>query len=405
MTTYSYVAFDNKTGREIKGNIDAENEVTARNSLKAEGKLPIEISQTNMLNKDLNISFLSGVKPKDLSTFCRQFVSILKSGINLTEALRMLEDQTEKKALAKALGDLRVEIEKGETLSNAMKLNPSIFPMIMVNMVAAGEASGSLEVSFKRLAIQFEKEQHLKGIMKKAMIYPIIVTIVAIGVMVVLLTFVIPRFVGIFDQVGQELPTITKVVIAMSNFLTGYWYILLILIVGIVVGIKAIKNTEEGALFFGRMAMKMPLFGKLVIKNDCSRFARTMSTLLIAGMPLVYSLEITKKLMANAVFKKAVGEIADDVMKGIDFSEAIDATRAFPSLVVHMVRVGSETGDVEGMLDQLADYYDTEVEMTVSTVMAALEPLIIIVLAMFVVLIVASIMAPLLQMYDAMSQL
>lgn len=405
MTTYSYVAFDNKTGREIKGSVDADNEFSARNILKSEGKLATDISEANVLNKEIEFSLFSKVKVKDLATICRQFVSILKAGIPLTEALKMLEDQTEKKPLAKALGEVRIEVEKGETLSSAMQLNSTVFPDIMINMVAAGEASGSLDTSFKRLAIQFEKDQHLRGIMKKAMIYPVIVSFVAVAVMIVLLVVVIPRFMTVFDQMGEELPTITKVVVGISGFITGYWYILVILIIGIVLGIRAIKRTEEGAIWFGTRSAHMPLFGKLIVKNDCSRFARTMSTLLYAGMPLVNALEITQKLMANAIYKKAVAEIADDVMKGVDLSEAINASRVFPALVTHMVRVGSETGDVEGMLDQLADYYDEEVEMTVATVMAAIEPLIIVVLALFVVIIVASIMAPMLQLYDSMGSM
>jgi type IV pilus assembly protein PilC len=402
VTTYAYVAFDNKTGKEIKGSLDADNEFAARNTLKSEGKIPTEVGEASMLNKEIEFSLFQKVKVKDLATICRQFVSILKAGIPLTEALRMLEEQTEKKHLAKALADVRIEVEKGEPLSSAMGLNSAVFPDIMINMVAAGEASGSLETSFKRLAIQFEKDQHLKGIMKKAMIYPVIVTIVAIAVMIVLLVVVIPRFMSVFDQLGEELPTITKVVVGISGFITGYWYLLVILIVGIAIGIKTIKNTEEGAIWFGTRSAHMPLFGKLIVKNDCSRFARTMSTLLYAGMPLVDALEITQKLMANAIYKKAVGEVADDVMKGVDLSEAIKASKVFPALVVHMVRVGSETGDVEGMLDQMADYYDEEVEMTVSVVMAAIAPLIIVVLAFFVVIIIASIMAPMLQLYDSM---
>lgn len=405
MTTYSYVAFDNRTGKEIKGSLDAENESGARNALNSEGKTPMELSEANVLNKDIELSLFKGIKTKDLSTMCRQFVSILKSGIPLTDALKMLEDQTEKKKLSKAMGDVRREVEKGETLSSAFKRHSGTFPAIMINMVAAGEASGSLDTSFSRLAIQFEKDNHLKSIMKRAMIYPIIVTCVAITVMIVLLTFVIPQFTLIFEEVGQDLPMITKVVVGLSDFLIGYWYILAIIIIGIVAIVRSIARTEEGALFFGHKQMHLPLFGKLVIKNDCSRLARTMSTLLYAGMPLVDAIDITKKLMANAVYKKAVAEVADDVIKGIDLSEALNATGVFPSLVVHMVKVGSETGDVEGMFDQLADYYDEEVENTVSTVMAALEPMIIIILAIFVIIIVASIMAPMLGMYDAMSEI
>ncbi|NLY82301.1 MAG: type II secretion system F family protein, partial [Clostridiales bacterium] len=240
MTTYSYVAFDNKTGKEIKGSVDADNEFLARNTLKSEGKVPTELSEANALNKEIEFSLFSKVKVKDLATICRQFVSILKAGIPLTEALKMLEDQTEKKKLAKALADVRIEVEKGETLSSAMKLNTSVFPDIMINMVAAGEASGSLDTSFKRLAVQFEKDQRLKGIMKKAMIYPIIVTLVAIAVIIILLVVVIPRFMTVFDQLGEELPMVTKVVVGMSGFITGYWYILVAIIIGIVFAIRAI---------------------------------------------------------------------------------------------------------------------------------------------------------------------
>lgn len=404
MEEYTYVAID-KYGKEKKGNIQGENMDAVTAKLKSNDLIVVEIKKASVLTKDINISFGSPVKPRDLSVFCRQFVSMVSAGVTILDALTMLSTQTENKAMAKAVEGIELEIEKGETMAHAMELYPKIFPPIMISMVAAGEASGKLDVAFERMSEHFEKSAKLKGMIRKASVYPIMVCVVAIVVVIVMLVKIIPGYTEMFNQMDAELPAITRVVVAMSDFLMKYWYMLALVVVAIVVGINIFKKTETGQIFFGSISRKVPIFGKLTVKTAASQFARTLSTLIYAGLPMIEALVITSNTMGNYLFKRALLEAKEDVAKGIPLSEPLERCGLFPPMVTHMTRIGEETGDLENMLNRLADYYDEEVEMATQTVMAALEPLIILVLAAIVGLLIAAVMSPMISMYGAMDSL
>ena len=404
MADWTYQVID-PNGKERKGNIVADTEAEAKNKLKLDGNMVISLTKATALTKEISFSFGGKVKPRDLSVFCQQFTSMINAGVTILDTLDMLADQTENKTMAKAIRGVHAEIQKGENLSDGLKKYPNVFPSIMVSMVAAGEASGKIDIAFDRMAAHFEKSAKLNGLIKKAAMYPIIVAIVAVIVVIVMLVKVIPSYSDMFNDLGTELPGITKAVVAMSNFIMSYWYIIIAAIVIIVVAIKMYKKTESGQIFFGTLARKIPIFGKLNIKTAASNYARTLSTLVYSGLPMIEALGITANTMNNYLYKSALEKAKDEVSKGVPLSEPITACGLFPPMVSHMTKIGEETGDLEGMLNRLADYYDEEVEMATQTVMAAIEPMIILLLAAIVGVLVAAIMAPMITMYSAMDSL
>lgn len=394
-----------KNGKEIHGNMEAESEAQAMGKLKNQGLMPLEVKKANALNKEITISIGNPVKPRDLSVFCRQLVSMLNAGITILDALAMLSQQTENKAMKKAIREVQADIEKGETLSMALKKHPKIFPSLMISMVSAGEASGKLETAFERMSEHFEKDAKIRGLLKKSAMYPIVVAVVAVVVVIVMLVKVIPSYTSMFEQMDMELPLLTRMVVDMSEFIQHRWPILLAIVGAIAVGINMFRQTETGELLFGNIARKLPVFGPLNIKTAASLFSRTLSTLLASGLSMVDSLEIVANTMQNAVYRNALKEAREEVVKGVPLSEPLANCALFPPMVTHMTKIGEETGDIESMLDRLAGYYDEEVEMATQTVMAALEPMIIVVMAIIVVFLVGAIMSPMLSMYTGLDNL
>ena len=404
MADFTYLVVDKK-GKEKKGNVTAQTKEEAISKLKADGLMVLHVEKANALTKEIDIQIGGGVKPRDLSVFCRQFVSMVNAGVTILDTLDMLSEQTENKTMAKAIRGVHSEIQKGETLSDGLAKYPKVFPSIMVSMVAAGEASGKLDVAFTRMATHFEKSAKMKGLIMKSAMYPIIVMVVALVVMVFMLVKVIPTYEDMFNQLGGELPAITKAVIFLSDYIIDNWLMLLVIIIGVIIAISFYKKTISGQIFFGTLARKMPIFGKMNIKTASSNYARTLSTLIYSGLPMMEALAITANTMTNYIYKQAIIKAKEEVAKGIPLSEPIIDSGLFPPMVGHMTRIGEETGDLEGMLNRLADYYDEEVEMATQTVMAALEPMIILVLAGIVALMVAAIMGPMFSMYGQMENL
>lgn len=403
MPNWNYVAID-ANGKTKKGTVEAPDQAQATSKVRAEGLMVTEVKPENIWNKEITIGG-GGVKPRDLSVFCRQFVSMINAGVTITDALGMLAEQTENKVMAKSIRNVQIDIEKGDSLSESMSRYPNIFPDLLISMVAAGESTGNIEISFERMAAHFEKAARTRAMIKKAAVYPIVVAVVAIVVVIVMLVAVIPSYEDMFKDLGTELPGITKMVVAASHGLQEYWYIILLIVVLAVVGILSYKKTDNGQMFFGKLVYNMPVFGKLTIKTASSMFARTLSTMVYAGIPMMEALDKVADTMSNALFRNAIKQAKDEVTKGVPLSEPIQRCRLFPPMVHHMIKIGEETGDTESMLERLADYYDEEVEMATQTMMAALEPMIIILLAVIVGTIVGAVLAPMLKMYEDLGNL
>ena len=394
-----------RQGKEKRGSLEAETRERALEQLKAEGLIPVSVREQGALNKEIDFSIGKKVKPRDLSVFCRQFVSITQAGVPMKEALQMLSEQTENKWLKRAISEVLLNVEKGNTLADSMRSQPDIFPPMLVNMVEAGEQSGSLEMAFSRMAVHFEKEAKLKATIKKATIYPIILVIAAIGVIAVMLLFVIPIFIDMFADLDIEMPAITMFVMNSSKWMTSHWYVVLAMIVGVVATYKLIYRTTQGRLTIDRIKMKMPLFGKLTVKTACSQFARTMSTLLMSGISTIDALETTSKIVNNIHYTNAMLKAREEVMKGVPLSEPLEASGIFPPMVYHMTGIGEETGNVEEMLEKMADYYDEEVEMTTQSVLAAMEPIIILFMALIIGTLVIAVISPIASMYSGLDNL
>ena len=404
MPGFTYVAVD-KRGKEKRGSIEADNKEKVIDILKNDELIPVSVKEQGALNKEIDFSIGKKVKPRDLSVFCRQFVSITQAGVPMKEALQMLSEQTENKWLKRAISEVLLSVEKGNTLADSMRGQSDIFPPMLINMVEAGENSGSLEMAFTRMAVQFEKEAKLKATIRKATIYPIILIIAAIGVVAVMLLFVIPIFIDMFADLDVEMPGLTMWVMNTSEWMTIHWYMILGLIILVIVAYKMIYKTEQGRLAIDRVKMKMPLFGKLTVKTACAQFARTMSTLLSSGISTIDALETVSKIVNNIHYTNALLKAREEVMKGIPLSEPLTASKIFPPMVCHMTGIGEETGNIEDMLEKLADYYDEEVEMTTQSVLAAMEPLIIVFMAVVVGTLVVAVVSPIGAMYSGLDNL
>ncbi len=402
MATFNYKALM-PDGKEQKSSLNAVDMEEAKAMIKAQGGMLLDISEAGALDKDIELPFKLGQKKvgaRDLCVFCRQFVSIIEAGVSIVQALDMLAEQTENKRLAEALKETRDSVEKGDSLSVAFMRNPDVFPGLFISMVEAGEASGSLEVAVSRMAVQFEKENHLKSLIKKAMTYPIVVMCVAIIVVIAILAFVMPTFVDMFETMNIELPFMTRFLINASNFVINKWYVLLI-IVAVIVGVWiAFSNNKQGKYIIAKAQIKIPVVNNLVMKTACARFARTLETLLAAGMSMMEALDICSKTMDNLLYRDALLDVRDNVSLGSSLSGELKRTSLFPPMICHMVGIGEETGNLETMLESCANYYDEEVENATEQLTAMLEPLIILLLGGIVLVIVLAIYTPMMTMYD-----
>lgn len=403
MPNYAYEAI-NSRGTTVKGSIDADNIDKAQAMLKSQELIPVTVRETSALSKDINFEIGGKPKARDYSVFCRQFVSMTQAGVSLIDSLNMLSEQTENKRLQKAIREIQTEVEKGESLTVAMQ-KQKIMPPLLCHMVEAGEASGSLDVAFDRMATHFEKDARLKAMVKKAAIYPIIVIIVAIVVVIVMLEKVIPTFADMFKDMDMDLPGITKGVIALSDFIAAKWYIIIAVVAVVVIGARTFKKSSMGEMLFAKAGLKMPLFGSLTIKTASARFARTISTLLAAGLPLVDAVGITADIMDNKIIRDALMASKDEIVQGTPLSVPLRQCNLFPPMVYQMTRIGEESGDIEGLLEKLADYYDEEVEQATAALMAAMEPMIIVGLAAIVGTLIGAVMAPMASMYTGLDNL
>lgn len=399
MAGYSYIAID-VNGKEKKGRMEAPNEEIVFYTLRADGYVPVTIKQLGILQKDIRLQLSSPVKPRELSVFTRQFSSILHAGVPLAFALEMLIDQTENKTLKKAITSTLRMIEKGERLADAMRSQGKVFPPILINMVEAGESSGCLEASLERMAVHFEKEAKLKALLKKAMVYPVMLAVVSVVVIILMVAVVIPNFMKMFMEMNLNLPAFTKGIMALNSFLVNKWYIITGVIAAIVIGLVLYKRTNSGETFFAKLSLRLPLIGKVRVKTICARFTRTLGTLLAAGIPLIEALDITARTFDNIIIKKIINNSREEVARGVPLSAPIRASGIFPPLVYHMIKIGEDASSLEQMLSKVADYYDEEVEISTQSMTAALEPAIIIVLAVVVGGLVLAVMQPMISMYE-----
>lgn len=396
MAKYAFKVVDT-SGKSTKKTVEAKSEEAARAKLRSEG-----FSVTGM-GKEVSEGGKKGgkVTNRDLSVFCKQFAAVLRAGVPMISALDMMAEQMTNKTLQSALRDAAAYVQKGGTMSDAMRQNPKAFPDILANMVAAGEISGKMEISFERMAVQFEKDGAIQAKIKSAMTYPIVILIVLIGVVGLLMVMVIPTFSEMFKDMGTKLPAATQVLVDFSDFLMKRWYIVIAIVVALIVGIKIFKGTPAGQQFFGSMALKLPIISNLSVKTAAANFSRTFATLLASGISMIDAIEQTAKVMKNKVIREKVLECKGQVAKGVPLSVPIRQMDIFPSMLPSMMHIGEETGNIEEMMEKVADFYEEEVENAVNSLTSMMEPLIIVVMGVTVGGIVIAIYSPILSMYDA----
>lgn len=401
MAKYKYLVTD-KYGKERRGTLESSSEDSAIAKLKGDGSVVLEIKETKSLDDaSWNIQIGNPVKKKDITIFCKQFYSILTAGVTVIDGLRMIQDQTDNKHLRKALYNVQISVEKGDSLASAMEMEGKIFPELLIHMVAAGEATGNLEVAFDRVCKQFDKDMKLTSMVRSAMIYPVMVLLVAVIVVIILMVYVIPNFQQAFDDMGEELPMITQIVINCSDFMASNIIPIVLGLVTFIILLMIAKGTEPGKKFTSVMALKLPMVKDFSVKNAAAKFSITMSTLIVSGVPLVEALDIVSGVIANRVIRQAVKGCREEVMQGIPMSEPLAASGVFPPMVHHMVKIGEETGTTEDMLDKIAEYYEAEVEDATRALTTIMEPIIIILLALIVGTVVGSIMMPMLGIYNS----
>jgi len=396
MAQYNYKVMD-KGGKTKKGVVEAVNEDKAKEKLKAEGYIVQELKEQGSGKK----SGGKKVKDKDLAVFCKQFVAVLNAGVTVISALEMMSEQMDNKTLQRGLREAQSFVQKGGSLADAFRINPKIFPQILVNMVQAGEMSGNLEVAFERLTTHFENSNKLKSKVKGAMTYPCVILVVVIAVVIVLLVGVIPQFEEMFNDLGSELPIFTQMLVNFSNFLQQKWYIVILVVAAIVIALRAFGKTDAGSLLYAKIAIKAPIFGNLTVKSAAATFSRTLSTLLASGIPLIDAIEQVAKMNNNRIIREGLLDAKVQVAKGVPLSKPIKDMELFPTMLPQMIKIGEETGNIEEMVDKVADYYEMEVNDATDALTAMMEPLIIVIMGVVVGSIVLAIYSPMLSMYDA----
>jgi type IV pilus assembly protein PilC len=399
MATYVFKAMD-LAGAKATGEVEAESKQVLSEQLKSRGLIVLDIAEKGG-SKEIKLGFLNRVKAADLTIMTRQLSTMVSSGMTILRALYVLEAQTENETLAQIVVKIRKDVEAGLPLSDSIERHPKTFSPLFVAMVRAGETGGVLEESLLRVADQLEKEESLRRQVKSAMTYPTVVLAFAGIVLIGLVTFIVPVFVGVFKQFGGDLPTITKFTVALSKAMTGYWWAMIIGTAGAVWGFRKWKASETGRGQWDAFRLRIPMkIGDIVQKIALARWSRTLSALVSAGVPLLAALDITGKTAGNRVVEKAMTDVIESVKRGGTIAEPLRHASVFPSMVTHMVGVGEETGALDGMLSKIADFYEDEVDAAVKSLTSILEPIMLVVVGGIVGFIVISMYLPLFKVYD-----
>ncbi|MDP2599122.1 MAG: type II secretion system inner membrane protein GspF [Deltaproteobacteria bacterium] len=397
----------NQQRKKAAGIVEAENEKAARLKLRKMGIYPEFLTLEGGKKAKISLGsridfskFTQRIKVTDIAQMTRQLATLVNANIPLVDSLTALVDQTENEKLKKMLSQVREKVTEGTKLSDAMRGFPKIFSDLYINMINAGENSGALDVVLVRLADFLEGQAKLRSKIIGAMIYPIIMSVVGVVLIVMLIIFVIPKITSIFEDVAATLPLPTRVLIALSEALTTGWVVVLLLVAIplMIFGIRKWLKTPKGKSYLDRKMLKMPVYGKLTRMISISRFSRTLATLLSSGVPLLGALDIVKNIVSNTVIRGVIEETRVSVQEGSSVSDVLKKSGEFPPIVTHMVTIGEKTGELEKMLERVADAYDTQVDNTVSTLTTLLEPIMILVMAGVVSFIVMSILLPILQL-------
>jgi type IV pilus assembly protein PilC len=398
MARFKYSGRDRTKKR--SGTITAGSKREALEKLREEGIRTTEIVEVpeTLLTKDISIG--NPVKLQHLVIYLRQFATLLKAGVSVVESTKILANQTDSKALRKALLDIEAELRDGNQLSQASAKHHKIFSAMYINMIRAGEAGGNMDEALERLADHYEKQHNTRQKVVAALTYPAVIAVIAIGVVIFLLVSVVPTFVGMFEDFGGELPAITRFVLGASEFMQKFWWLIVLFFIGIAISLVFIKKNKKTKYYLDYALLRMPLFGKLMQKAVLARMTRTLSSLFTSSVPILQALSIVENVVENEVISKVVRESRDALEVGQSMTGPMRKHWAFPPLVTQMISIGEETGSLDGMLGKVAEFYEKEVETSTDQLKSLIEPIMIVVLAGLVGTIVTSIMVPMFDIFN-----
>jgi len=411
MPTFAYVARD-KSGQQVEQTQEAASKDALIKSLRNQGLYVSQITEqkTPKIAKKaggFRFGFGKRVGLKDLAIFCRQFATMINAGVSLVRCLDVLEQQSSNAALKEIIRDIQKEVEGGATLSRSMAKFPRVFSELAVGLVRAGEVGGVLDETLERLAQFTEKDLELRQKIKSSMTYPVLVLIVAMLIVTGLVTFILPKFMQLFLDLGMEesdFPAPTRFLMNLSHFATGKWYIMVGIIVGLSIAIGRIRRTKTGKRYYDTVMLRLPVFGSLNHKVAVARFARTLSTLLASGVPILQALETVAGTVANDIIADAILLARASIREGDTIADPLTESKMFPPMVVQMITIGEETGQLDTMLEKVADFYEREVDSAVESLTASLEPVMIVTLGVIVGFIVVSMFLPLVGVIQNLSQ-
>ncbi|MHB0912426.1 MAG: type II secretion system F family protein [Armatimonadota bacterium] len=402
MPSFAYTIRDN-AGALREGTSEGENETVVARKLQDQGYTVVKINQTRTKPKSAGAGF-GRVKLTDLSIFCRQFSTMVDAGVSLVRCLSVLGEQTQNPKLRRIISEVEQDVQSGQTLSKSLGKYPNVFNNLFVGLVKAGEVGGALEESLQRLSTFLEKDMELRRKVKGAMTYPAIVAIVALVIVLGLVTFVLPKFMDLFKDLGvKDMPMMTAALMSFSHFLTSKWYIMIGILVAFFAAFKMFIGTKVGRRFYDRFKLKAPVFGSLNHRISLARFARTLATLLISGVPILQALETVAGTVSNEIISDAILEARSRIREGDRIGDPLQKSKLFPPMVVQMIGIGEESGALDHMLTKIADFYEAEVDASLQSLTAAIEPLMIVFLGTAVGFIVIAMFMPLLTVISALS--
>lgn len=399
MAQFEYQVRTN-SGKQLKGTLNATDKTAAMEELRKRGLTVFLLNEQRMTLFSKEIYIGSPVKTIHFIIFCRQFSTLIRAGVTILDATRILAEQTESKVLRKTLQDVYASLMRGIALSQAMQEHRKVFPALFISMLRAGEESGDLEGTLDRLAVYFEKRHGTREKIKSALTYPVTVGLLAVAVTVYLLAAIIPQFVNMFASMNAQLPAITVIVLSLSNSLQKQWYIWVLVLLLLIISYIIVQRSERGAYWIDYAKLKVPIFGKLNQKGSIAQFARTFSSLYASSVPILQALSIVEEVAGNKVIEGYLRQAGESLRKGNPLSEPLKKAWVFPPMVTQMIAIGEETGALDQMLGKVADFYEMDVDNTVDRLKSLLEPLLITFLSAIVGIIVAAIMLPMFSLYN-----
>ena len=398
---YTYKAID-RSGAAAVGEMAGDSQSAVAAQLRLRGLTVVDVSEKKSSSMDIDLfAAFKRVKPNEMTVLARQLATMVSSGLSLLRALHVLEDQTLNPRLKEVIGQVRSDVETGLSLSQAMAKHPKIFSRLFVSMVQAGESGGNLEEVLERVAVQLEKDDHLRRTVKSAMTYPTMIAAFAVLVLVAMVLFIIPIFAAMFHDLGGELPALTQFMVDLSSMMRGYWYIFLAVPIGLSIAFRKWKRSESGQLMWDRIKLRMPMgIGDIVLKIAVARFARTLGTLTASGVPILQALDITSQTTGNRVLSDPMSEVSERVKEGQALAPPLARIGVFPTMVTQMLAVGEETGALDSMLHKLADFYDDEVAAKLKSLTSIIEPLMMIMVGAIVGLVVVAMYMPMFRIFE-----